>query len=223
MYGYRSGVRYVTWVESVLRGLEAAERPTGGGVGLGAVAEQLGLEAPDDASYRAPAQAGHALMTAMYDLHDLSLVEFENYAHSNRTTREGRDAIDGDLPALKAQIHAIHVTDDQRRLLAQLYMASAHEGGPTGDLTFVDAEAAWNAAGLSTEDWGDKMARFRVLRDMEDKQLIRPETHAMGNESYRPTYAAAVLLVEPESSQPGNRFSSSLGWRRNRCSQVTSS
>lgn len=196
---------YTRWVESVLQALRRLERPGNMGVGFGAIAEELGFPTPTDNDYRSVGAAGHAVWTALEDLGAMGLVEVVNFQHGNKTTALGRDAADGALADIKASFFDLHLSDGARQFLARIHEASVYQPEVLADYGFVATSKPWQEAGLTHEDpHSDGLARFQLLGDLEAKGLVQAESHVMGNEAYRPTYKAAVVLTEED---PRNRAS----------------
>src|SRR2546425_10144700 len=131
-------------------------------------------------------------MTAMYDLDKISLVKFQNVAHGNALTADGRDLLDAGLSSAWSDIYAIPANEAERMFLARLYAASVQEGDGWADLKFVDADPLYADCGLPTGEYADTIGRFQFYGDLERKGLVRAEHHTMGSaNSYRPTYLGA--------------------------------
>jgi hypothetical protein len=140
-----------------------------------------------------------ALMTAMYDLDKIGLVDFKNVAHGNTLTADGRDMLEAGLSAVWPDIFAIPANDVERMFLARLCAASVHEGDGWADLHFVDADPIYVDCGLPTGEYADTISRFQFFGDLERKGLVRAEHHTMGSaNTYRPTYVSVVLVTEAD-------------------------
>jgi hypothetical protein len=198
-------VRYSTWVAAVFHALERATQSVYGGVGLAAVALEVGVDEPTWDDFAKREGLPRALMTAMEDLEAIGLVEFANVSHGNKLTPEGRDLAAAGLRSLWPAISGIPVTDIERSFLARLYEASLVTDERWADLHFADADPIYRDLGLeSAESYPTTIQRLTFLGDLERKGLIKPESSALGSaNNYRPRYTAAVLAAEPDARDHG--------------------
>jgi hypothetical protein len=189
-------VRYAVWVARVFDALAEQAPDEHHRTGLPQLADALGLgplTENDFASHEGPAQA---LMTAMYDLHGLGLVWFENVDYGNYLTPNGRDLAGQGFDHALAPAFAIPLTERERTFLARLYERSRAEEAAWADLVAVDAEQVYAQAGLDRGDLGDLSRRLTMLGDLKRKGLVEPASPVLGNTAYRPTFLAAALLAE---------------------------
>jgi len=101
-------VRYVPWVAKVFGALaEVARGNLGGGVSLAAIGTALGFENLRYEDFIAGDGPARALMTAMYDLEKIGLVDFQNVDHGNSLTPRGRDLLDAGLASAWPEIFAL--------------------------------------------------------------------------------------------------------------------
>lgn len=198
-------MRYSTWVATIFHALERATQSVYGGVGLAAVALEVGVDEPTWDDFAKREGLPRALMTAMEDLEAIGLVEFANVSHGNKLTPEGRDIAAAGLRSLWPAISGIPVTDIERSFLARLYEASLVTDERWADLHFADADPIYRDLGLeSAESYPTTIQRLTFLGDLERKGLIKPESRALGSaNNYRPTYTAAVLAAEPDARDHG--------------------
>ena len=144
-------MRYVPWVSKVFHAVADANRSSlGGGASLAAVGGVLGFDGLAYDDFVARKGPPGALMTAMYDLDKIGLVAFQNVAHGNALTANGRDLLDAGLPSAWSDIFAIPVTQAERMFLARLCEASAQDGDGWADLQFVDADPIYAECGFPT-------------------------------------------------------------------------
>ena len=192
-------MRYTIWVDHVFRGLAAKASPLSGGVGLPPIGEALSVGTLSDADFASGEGAGSALMTAMYDLDAMGLVEFKNVHYGNALTSLGREARDTGIEALWDDLHAIRLSGLERTFLAQLCLASQVEETSYADLRFVDADPICDDIGVGENEPAETVVRrVEFWGDLERKGLVRPHSRALGAPNlYRPTYAAIVLVSEP--------------------------
>ncbi len=145
-------------------------------------------------------------MTAMYDLDQPGLVEFQNVGHGNSLTPEGRDAVEHGFDPILEELFGISLSEAERTFLARLQDRARVDGPNWADLTFVDAAESYAEAGLTTGDsYANVIRQMTFLGDLERKGLIRPESRVMGNTAYRPTYAAVAILSEDDPRFRGRR------------------
>ena len=198
-------MKYATWVAQVFHALERATASVYGGVGLAAVAREVGAGELTSDDFAKREGFPRALMTAMDDLEKIGLVKFVNVAHGNQLTPEGRDVAATGLKSLWPAIAGIPVTPVQRSFLSRLYEASLISAEGCADLQFADADPIYRDLGLeAAESYPTTIQRLTFLGDLERKNLIRPESRALGSaNNYRPTYAAAVLVSEPDARDRG--------------------
>jgi len=194
-------MRYATWVAAVFHALERATAGVHGGVSLAAVGQEIGVNSLTYDDFVKREGLPRALMTAMEDLQEIGLVEFANVSHGNKLTPEGRDVAPAGLTSLWPDVAGIRVTEVERAFVARIYEASAITDERWADLTFVDADSIYRDLGLeAAESYATTIARMTFLSDLERKGLVKPESRAMGSPNhYRPTYAAAVLVAEPDA------------------------
>jgi hypothetical protein len=200
-------VRYVPWVAKVFGALaEVARGNLGGGVSLAAIGTALGFENLRYEDFIAGDGPARALMTAMYDLEKIGLVDFQNVDHGNSLTPRGRDLLDAGLASAWPEIFAIPANEAERTFLARLYSTSSQEGDGWADLRFVDADPIYAECGFPTGDYADTVARFEFYGDVERKGLVWAESRAMGSpNTYRATYLSAGLVTEADPRHGGAR------------------
>jgi hypothetical protein len=206
-------VRYVAWVERVFEALAAAEQgsPLTGGVSLSAVAERLGLGAMDRDTFAAHGEPAEALMTAMYDLDAIGLVDFTNVAHGNRLTAAGREVTQHGFGPIHAECWSILLSEPQTTFLARLCRRSIVEADEWADLTFVDVPAVYDEIWPAEPgaEYVHDIQRRTFLEDLRAKGLLR----RMGVDELRPTYVAAVIVTEPDP-RSGARRGGLIDWPR---------
>lgn len=200
-------MRYVPWVSKVFHAVDKANRGSlGGGAGLAAIGAVLGVGGLTTDDFVAREGPAGALMTAMYDLEEIGLVEFKNVAHGNVLTPSGRDGRDAGLPSAWPQIFDIPASEAERTFLARLYAASALESDGWADLRFVDADPIYADCGFPTAEYANTIARLQFFGDLDRKDLIKREPVGMGSpNSCRPTYLAAVVVTEADPRHGGVR------------------
>ncbi len=198
-------MRYVPWLAKVFHALADVWRGNlSGGVGLAALGSSLGLDGLSYDSFVAGDEPGRALMTAMYDLDKVGLVKFQNVAHGNSLTANGRDVAAAGLASLWSEIFDIPVSRTERTFLARLYSVAAQDGDGWADLAFVDADPIYAECGSPTGEYADTIARVQFYGDLERKGLVLAEHHTMGSpNTYRPTYLSAVLVTEADPRHGG--------------------
>lgn len=191
-------MKYTTWTALVFEALAGIVSDPYGGVGLPTVAAALGFDGLIWDDFVKGEGLPHALMSAMYDLEQLSLVHFENVGHGNVLTSFGRDVADAGIASIWPEFARVHVSAREASLLTGLYEASAVEEEGWADLLLVDAGEAAPLGGLDGgDDYADRIARMTLLTDMERKGLLAPgPAYGGGSMFERPTYLAAVLLSE---------------------------
>lgn len=193
-------MRYVPWVSKVFHAVADASRNSlGGGASLAAVGGVLGFDGLAYDDFVARKGPPGALMTAMYDLDKIGLVTFQNVAHGNTLTANGRDLLDAGLPSAWSDIFAIPAAEAERMFLARLCAASVQDGDGWADLHFVDADPIYAECGFPTGEYADTISRFQFYGDLERKGLVRAEHHTMGSpNTYRPNYLGAVLATQAD-------------------------
>lgn len=198
-------MRYDAWVAKVFLAFQQSSRGNyGAGVGLSAIGAALGFDRLAD-DFVAPGPAA-SLMTAMYDLDELGLVEFQNVAYGNSLTPGGRDVAEVGLDSLWPEIFGIIASAAERTFLARLYSMSVQEGDGWIDLAFVDADPIYSECGFPATEYADTLARSAFYGDLERKRLVRSESRALGSpNTYRPTYLSAVLVTQADPRHNGSR------------------
>lgn len=200
-------MRYPLWVSKVFYAVGDASRGSlGSGISLGAIGATLGFDGLNYDDFVVQGEPARALMTAMTDLQDIGLVEFQNVAHGNKLKPNDSDLLDAGLASVWSEIFAIPASEAERTFLARLYAAAAEEGDDWADLQFVDTDPIYAECGFPAGDYVDTIARFEFYGDLERKSLVRAEHHTMGSpNTYRPTYLSAVIVSEADPRQGGAR------------------
>ena len=128
-------MRYVTWVGKVFHALvDVGRRDLGGGVDLPAIGSALGFEGLTDDAFVGGTEPARALMTEMYDLEAIGLVEFQNVGYGNGLTADGRHLLNAGLGSAWPEIFGIPASEFERTFLARLYSDSAENGDGWADL-----------------------------------------------------------------------------------------
>ncbi len=157
-------MRYVPWVGQVFLAVGQASRGNlGPGIGLRAIGAALGFDGLTYDAFVAGNEPARALMTAMYDLEKIGVVEFKNVDHGNSLTPNGRATAGAGLASLWPEIFAIPASEAERTFLARLYAASSQEGDGWADLAFVDADPIYAECGFPTGEYADTIAPVPVL------------------------------------------------------------
>jgi hypothetical protein len=198
-------MRFVSWVGRVFAAVSEANRGNlGQGPALSAVGVVLGFPGLARDDFVAGTEPARALMTAMTDLAELRLVEFHNVDYGNALTSAGRELLEAGLPGIWPEIFAIRTTEAERMFLARLYAASADDGDGWTDLRFAEADPIFAECGFPIAEYADTIARFTFYGDLEGKGLVRAESKATGGQNtYRPTYLAAVLVSQADPRHGG--------------------
>ncbi len=199
-------MRYTTWVSDVFTALVRIAPSRFGSVGLAALGHEIGFAGLTGDDFGRDDGVTRAILTALYDLAALDLVEVDNVGTGNRVSDSGRDvAASGGLPSLWPAIGDIHITEVERAFLTRLYVASSITGDGWADLRFADAEPIHRDLGLEASgEHETRIERMTFLGDLERKGLVRAESVAIGaSDSYRPTYVSAVLAAETDARDRG--------------------
>jgi hypothetical protein len=200
-------VRYDSWVAKVFDALAGVGRgDLSGGVGLREIGAALGFPGLTREGFVDEVEPGRALMTAMYDLDKLRLVDFKNVEYGNALTAEGRDVGVSGLTGIWPEIFEIPTSETERTFLARLYEAAIRADDHWADLEFVDADPIYAECGFPSAEFADQMARFQFYGDLARKGLVRAEHHTTGSpNTFRPTYVSAVLVTEADPSHGAAR------------------
>jgi hypothetical protein len=194
-------------VARVFRGVcEAARGNFGPGPGLASIGAVLGFEGLGREDFVARTGPAGGLLTAMYDLEKLNLVNFQNVEYGCSLSPDGRDVAASGLASLWPGIFDIPTSTVERTFLARLVSASLQEGDGWADLPFVDADPVYGEVGFQSGEYADVIARFQFYGDLERKGLVRAEHHTIGSaNTYRPTYLSAVLVSQADPRHGGVR------------------
>lgn len=197
-------MRYAVWVPKVLHALAevtASSRSTG----LNEVGAALNIGDLTWDDFVKQVDPGRALVTAMRDLEQLGLVEFENVSHGNSLTAAGREVSEHGFDQVVEVAFGMLLSDAERTFLARLYERSRIDSADWADLIFVDVDEIYAEAGLAGDDYADVVRRLTFLGDLVTKGLIRAESSVIGNSAYRPTFPAAAFLSEDDPRSRGRR------------------
>lgn len=199
-------MRYTTWVADVFAALGRVATSRFSGVGLVALGQEIGFDGLTADDFGRDDGVARALLTAMYDLAAIGLVEVGNVGTGNRISDGGRDvAAAGGLTSLWPEIAGIAMTANDRAFLARLYEASAVSGDGWADLRYADADPIYRDLGLeAADDYETRIERATFLGDLERKGLVRLGSPAIDAPNhYRPTYPGAVLVAEADARDRG--------------------
>ena len=87
-------MRYVPWVSKVFRAIGDASRGSlGSGISLAAIGGTLGFGELTYEDFVVGGEPARALMTAMTDLDEIGLVDFQKVDHGNKLKPHGRDLL----------------------------------------------------------------------------------------------------------------------------------
>ncbi len=198
-------MRYVTWVSDVFTTLGRVAPSRLGGVGLAGLGQEIGFAGLTGDDFGRDDGVTRAILTALYDLAALDLVEVGNVGTGNRVSDSGRDVAASGLISLWPAIGGIRITEVERAFLARLCEASAVTGDGWADLRFADAEPIYRDLGLeAADDYETRIERMTFLGDLERKGVVKAESLAIdASDSYRPTYVGVVLVAETDARDRG--------------------
>jgi hypothetical protein len=196
-------VRYTTWTGLVLDALARPANDPYGGVGLPAVAAALGFDGLTDDDFVQQEGLPHALMSAMYDLDRLGLVQFGFVSYGNVLTPAGRDVADVGLASIWPALAEVHLSAREASVLSKLFEASAVEAEGWADFLLVDPNEAAPLDAPDGDDYAASLTRMTLLGDLERKGLIGTGLVYGGDPTaVRTTYRAVVLLSEHVDGVP---------------------
>jgi hypothetical protein len=200
-------MRFVAWAAQVLAAVGEVNRGNlGPGAGLAKIGEALGFVGLTREDFVARERVAGALMTAMDDLEDLDLVQFQNVDYGCQLRPWGRDIVAAGLPAIYEDIFDIILSPIQLQFLAQLHEASLEEGDGWANVRFADADAIYAEIGLASTEYADTIERMTFFGDLEQKGMIKRERRTLGSaESYRPTLRGAIVVTQPNPLPGGSR------------------
>jgi hypothetical protein len=206
-------MRFVGWAAKVLIAVgESNKGNLGPGAGLAKIGETLGypnLHRDDFVAREGPAGG---LMTAMDDLEDTDLVQFQNVDYGCTLTGWGRDVVVAGLPTIYPDIFDIVLSPVQIQFLARLHESCLIEGDAWASFQFADADVIYAEIGLPSTEYADTIERFTFLGDLEKKGMVKREHRTMGStDSYRPTLAGAIVVTEP-NPLPGAGRAGLIDW-----------
>ena len=198
-------MRYTAWVARVFFAMADASRATPD-FGLPVVGTALGFPGLDWEAFVAREAVAGALVNAAHDLAAAGLIEFKNVDHGNRLTPDGRDVAAHGMDALWEFYFDVPLSEHDRTFLARLYGYSFTEGDGWSDLQFVSvADAYSETVEPSNGGYQHVVRHTEFLGDLVRKRMLRPRSAVMGSDSYRPTYAAAVVLTEADPRDRGRQ------------------
>ncbi len=189
-------MRYAVWVERVFGGfLEAAEGNYT--FSLMQVADAIGMPGLDNGAFASHDGLPDALVTAAADLAAIDLVHFENIAHGNQVTADGRDVAERGIRSLRSEISSITLRPDEEAVLARMYELSRIEETDWAGLGGADTDVISAELWPGLDPYHRQMRMMKVLGDLDRKRLIT-RAPGSGMQSQRPTYVGVVRISEPD-------------------------
>jgi hypothetical protein len=201
-----SDTSVVAWTGRVFDAVYEATKPAGSTVGLGPIAERLGLAAAEITTEELTAETGpgRALMNAMGELDDLGLVGFPNVAYGIAIESGGRDLHDKGFDSLRRDFFQVHVSDRALAFLHALVSKSEerHDGWAIG--RSVWAHDVFAHLGSDGTSHAGMLEVYALVDDLAAKAMVTIEDRdAFGKVRLRPSFGGFVRTTTTDPDADG--------------------